>query len=260
MTYCNQDPAKVPSHILSWVADWTRPHGYETIASNKGFRRWNASKDQKLSFEYVLDEAEDFPRLSLDGVLVDTITWISELRPPISQNDIHPDGKAAILAWILSVLNPSSDSRARTSDRKHVCWSLVAGLPPLPSEDQKKDKSERRTLTEQAMETLLSPGAESTDEAMEHRATCFFHRVMSMTNERRVFRTASGRVGLGSEFIVRGDKVAIFLGAQTPFVIRESSLRDGSMAHKLVGEAYVDGIMEGEFFDGSSMVERILLE
>ncbi|PVH82764.1 hypothetical protein DL98DRAFT_586354 [Cadophora sp. DSE1049] len=98
LTYCNQDPASIPPHIRSWVADWTRPHGYETIASNKGLRRWYASKDQKVCCECSMDGDEDVPRLSLDGVFVDTINWISELCPPISQIDLSPDGRAAILA------------------------------------------------------------------------------------------------------------------------------------------------------------------
>ncbi|KAG4419007.1 hypothetical protein IFR04_007868 [Cadophora malorum] len=308
LTYCDQDPASVLPGIRTWIPDWTKSHGYETIASNKSFRRWNASKDQRTGqeYQYVWENEDEYPRLSLEGVVVDTIAWISEKRPQMSQNDLSPEGKAVILEWISGVLEPEPDTKSisgsdkhslgktlkhrskalrtsaqywterfkhrpkhsgdlkvhddRRSDHKHVCWSLVAGLPPLPSEDQDKDKKERRLLTEQAMDALLDPNQESIDEASKHRATCFFHRVMNMTYNRRAFRTASGWVGLGSEYIARGDKVVIFLGAQTPFVIRESGLRDERMAHKLVGEAYVDGIMDGESFDGNQVVEGILLE
>lgn len=287
LTYCNEDPTTDP-HFASWIPDWTIQSGYETIARNQGFRRWNASNDQATSAEYILGEEGEFFQLNLDGVVVDTIDWVSGFRPQLSQNDLSPEGRAKILAWISTVPKPPLKYRAKIlmrlirswsagktyrrlglgtqaqrileSDRKQVCWSLVAGNPPLPREDQKKDMSEQRVLTEQAMEVLLSSSQLSTTKAMKHRATCFFHRMMNLTYSRKVFRTVSGRVGLGSEFIACGDKVVIFLGAQTPFVVREGSLRNGRRAHKLVGEAYVDGIMEGEFFRGGSKVEGILLE
>ncbi|KAG4428617.1 hypothetical protein IFR05_015900 [Cadophora sp. M221] len=290
LTYCGHCASTIASEITrSWVPDWTGPHGYETIASNKNFRRWNASKDQEASIEYVWKDFTLPPRLSLGGVVVDSIDWISQKRPRASQNGLDPATRATILDWVASVLNPPLEYRAKmleeavqslsvgdthhrpaldtpkgqgswSNDRRHVCWSLVAGLPPLPSEDQEKEEDECRSLTEQAMEIMLSSDQASADEATKHRADCYFHRMMNMTNERLVFRTVSGRVGLGPEYIAPGDKVAIFLGAQTPFVIREVSVRDGRMSHILIGEAYVDGVMEGELFDGSPKVEEILLE
>ncbi|KAH6717136.1 hypothetical protein BKA61DRAFT_601186 [Leptodontidium sp. MPI-SDFR-AT-0119] len=96
---------------------------------------------------------------------------------------------------------------------------------------------------------MLSSHQETADETMKHGSGYYFHRIMNWTYKRRGFRTVSGWVGLGPEFIAPGVKMAIFLGAQTPFVIRETSLRDGRMSHILVSEAYVDGITEwGESF------------
>jgi hypothetical protein len=59
---------------------------------------------------------------------------------------------------------------------------------------------------------------------------------------RRLFRTEGGILGIGPLEVKIGDKVWILAGAKTPLV-----LRDGSPGRKkLLGEAYVYGLMYGE--------------
>lgn len=57
------------------------------------------------------------------------------------------------------------------------------------------------------------------------------------------FITSQGYVGLGPDDMEVGDVVSIFYGAPVPFVLRP--VDDGKF--KLMGEAYVHGIMDGEF-------------
>ena len=59
---------------------------------------------------------------------------------------------------------------------------------------------------------------------------------------RCLFVTANGSIGLGAKSIRTGDKVFVFPGGLVPFVLRTSI--DGY--YRLVGEAYVHGIMRGE--------------
>lgn len=61
------------------------------------------------------------------------------------------------------------------------------------------------------------------------------------TTNRRFFITREGYMGLGPLNIEPGDLVCILLGAQVPFVLR--AVKDG---HKLMGECYCHGIMNGE--------------
>lgn len=53
--------------------------------------------------------------------------------------------------------------------------------------------------------------------------------------------TCNGLVGLVPASVVEGDLIAIFLGGDTPFIVRE--VED---AHVLIGDAYVHGVMRGE--------------
>jgi hypothetical protein len=56
------------------------------------------------------------------------------------------------------------------------------------------------------------------------------------------FITRKGHLVLSSEYVERGDFVALIGGAQVPFILR---CRSGGQ-YQLIGEAYVDGIMDGE--------------
>jgi hypothetical protein len=54
--------------------------------------------------------------------------------------------------------------------------------------------------------------------------------------------TRKGHLVLGPEYVKRGDFVALIKGAQVPFVLR----RQHNEKYQLIGEVYVDGIMDGE--------------
>ena len=70
----------------------------------------------------------------------------------------------------------------------------------------------------------------------------------------RLFVTQKGYVGLGAKSIQTGDKVFVFPGGFVPFVLRAST--DGY--YRLVGEAYVHGIMRGEALkDPSCKLTRV---
>jgi hypothetical protein len=63
--------------------------------------------------------------------------------------------------------------------------------------------------------------------------------------DRRPFITENGYVGVGPAGMLPGDVVSIFFGAHVPYVIRQES--GNPLRFSLVGDAYVYGIMDGEF-------------
>ena len=78
------------------------------------------------------------------------------------------------------------------------------------------------------------------------------------SGRRRLLRMSSGFLGLGPTNMVVGDEVWILAGAKMPFVLR--SLENGR--YKLLGQAYVHGIMHGEAVEGSDRgeFEKLTLE
>ncbi|KAN0113261.1 Heterokaryon incompatibility protein (HET) domain containing protein [Hyaloscypha variabilis] len=80
--------------------------------------------------------------------------------------------------------------------------------------------------------------SETFDQDYEHIASSFRLAYMG----RRLFVTASGHQGIGPQALEKGDEVWILGGAKVPMVLRR--VQEG--IYRLVGEAYVHGIMEGE--------------
>jgi hypothetical protein len=77
-------------------------------------------------------------------------------------------------------------------------------------------------------------------------------RSLDMTlGNRTFFATDTGFVGIGSKRVQKGDVVAILNGGDMPFVLRP----DGPF-HRLIGAAYVHGIMYGEVMAINNILPR----
>ncbi|KAF4632852.1 hypothetical protein G7Y89_g5278 [Cudoniella acicularis] len=74
-------------------------------------------------------------------------------------------------------------------------------------------------------------------------------------HRKRVFATKGGHLGLGTKSVKEGDEAWILEGADTPFVLRPR--KDGK--YKLIGEAYVHGVMHGELAVQGVSMRNVLL-
>ncbi|KAG6368461.1 hypothetical protein INS49_002668 [Diaporthe citri] len=86
------------------------------------------------------------------------------------------------------------------------------------------------------------------------RAHCFQEAMRGACTWRRLIVTENGHVGLGPQATELGDVVCILEGAIMPLILRPEADSD---SFKLVGEAYVQGMMFGEV--KISEVEQIVL-
>jgi hypothetical protein len=66
-------------------------------------------------------------------------------------------------------------------------------------------------------------------------------QVQVMADNRKIFISASGYMGLASQYLQEGDHVCILLGCKVTMLIR----KEGDF-HRLVGECFVWGLMNGE--------------
>ena len=88
----------------------------------------------------------------------------------------------------------------------------------------------------------------------------YMRAVQAACNGRCFFTTRDGRIGLSDKDVVVGDLVYIILNTWTPFTLRPIERLPGR--YRLIGEAYVHGLMYGEAFDimGKNRLETIYLE
>ncbi|KAH7156594.1 heterokaryon incompatibility protein [Dactylonectria macrodidyma] len=66
----------------------------------------------------------------------------------------------------------------------------------------------------------------------------------------RVYLTEGGYVGTGPNNIAEDDMIVVLFGSTVPLVLRKHDLIDGVDTFSYVGEAYCDGIMNGEALGG----------
>ena len=80
--------------------------------------------------------------------------------------------------------------------------------------------------------------------------------VLAATSGRRFIVTRQGRIGLGPPNTRIGDLVCLLFDAETPFIFRA---RNDTGSFKVLGDAYLQGLMHGEEEINGSGTERIFL-
>lgn len=103
---------------------------------------------------------------------------------------------------------------------------------------------------------LLKAGFES-DEARDSISPKLGSYTIYMGDQfkRRPFLSEQGYVGLAPSHAEAGDVIVIIYGAIVPFILREV----GNGGYNLVGEAYVHGIMDGEYIENGPSTETFIL-
>lgn len=72
---------------------------------------------------------------------------------------------------------------------------------------------------------------------------------------RNLFKTQQGMLGLGHKSVQAGDTVTLLLGVHSPIVLR--SRCEGGFT--FVGDAYMDGIMQGKFLQTNPVEEEFVI-
>ncbi|KAF2123228.1 heterokaryon incompatibility protein-domain-containing protein [Lophiotrema nucula] len=86
----------------------------------------------------------------------------------------------------------------------------------------------------------------------------YMQRLLAL-GRRPIFTTHNHRIGFSTRGVQQGDSLVIFAGAPTPHVIRRA-VNMGKETYALIGEAYVNGMMNGEIEHMSgSEAEEVLL-
>jgi hypothetical protein len=85
--------------------------------------------------------------------------------------------------------------------------------------------------------------------------------IATIIEDKDMFLTERGYLGLGHEGFQIGDVVCVFTGGEVPFLLRGSDTSRGEM-FRLLSECYVHGVMDGEVIQSpqSKRLERFEIE
>ena len=84
-----------------------------------------------------------------------------------------------------------------------------------------------------------------------------YYNMMGRLRFRRPFISEKGFVGLGPACLEEGDAIVVILGAKLPYILRRTGNEVDT--YTLVGEAYVHGIMYGEFMQSDAEFQQFVL-
>jgi hypothetical protein len=233
----------------SWVQDLRLSFRRNHVRYLRGSK---ASLQHPSDFSFL--DTNDPIRLRVKGVYADTIDGIAS-SPFLTDLPIYPrytptrynKSTSRILGRTLAMDHPKLHKYPAFMRLPWHCEdgrfsSLIAsgGYAKFQSfREQNRDF----IINGQPLESYFPahPDTKSTAKAMAYH----LHFAVVSMEGRKLVTTNTGLVGLVPEAVRRGDIVVILLGCNFPVLLRPY----GEM-YRVVGECYMHGLMEGEFFEG----------
>jgi hypothetical protein len=254
--------------LPSWVPQWEGDSDEDDRLCLGGMHKWSRYNAAAGSLPKVYTSGSEI--LIIQGVIVDIVSDLSSVRrkPDLDGEIVDMDD---LERSRLAVLEEDEKMVGRVRSAKTAMSELYPGGFCTWKEAYWRTLIANSALTKPAPESygeyfdiwkrrLQVPAAdEELDLAHAHqnRLSSIFNQACSMAaTNRRLFGTEKGLIGLTSSGTFLSDRVCIFLGGVTPFIIRENTLTSAGVGRRtwiLVGEAYVHGLMDGEGLNLSKM-------
>jgi hypothetical protein len=96
---------------------------------------------------------------------------------------------------------------------------------------------------------IASDGASCSKPVDAKRIKDYSYSVLSLCTKRTFITTTTGYFGLAPQKTKAGDLVCIVYGADVAFILRKPEPELGDVPGSFVGEAYIHGIMQGEYLE-----------
>ncbi|KAI0602349.1 hypothetical protein F4775DRAFT_588582 [Biscogniauxia sp. FL1348] len=139
----------------------------------------------------------------------------------------------------------AGDAEAQASARLNELQQQAKAAKEARKRLSKELLDEKRELKERLAKYRKEPWVKGFTDLVVQRS---YDRALITTEEHKTF-------GMATRGVQRGDSVVVHRGAQAPLILRKT--KDGR--HIVIGEAYVHGIMSGEFVR-KAMLEKLPVE
>ncbi|VUC25546.1 unnamed protein product [Clonostachys rosea] len=269
---CCQMPKAQPD-LPSWVPDWSQAmmpmlQDMENNAESVG-----TCRDSLIT---VTRRGEGIEGISLQGYVYDEISDVASFPGRASSFEIPADKMAAWpREWLLEFFQlayhnnreyTDFDSRLQAAARSSIGRSMRNCVPDpsVGSGIIEKDVFlEAVALLREAIDGIENPQikqevqqflSSAPDTSRFKGREMLKMEIIAKSLGRIPFITRKGHLGLAYDYVKKGDAVVLFKESLAPFILR----RQNDTQWQFVGEAYVDGIMDGEVA-GSVRFEDIYL-
>lgn len=254
------------TELPSWVCDWSAigRHGFEVLPicyHKHGFE----AASRRAFYTHEEDHPEMLRRTGCRVALVTEVTEPPQLYQHDERTAYMPESK--VQEWLPSIrdfvqLGPESGTG------EDYVWRTVQILQTYSPEIRRREALEEvnilfrktwrgvpilaKSLTPTQIEYVercfwVGNGdkEENTQEQLDLFAVRLPAQAATASRNRTMFKTNKLMLGLGHVAVQPGDVVTLLWGEKAPFVLRPRA----AGGFTFVGDAYVDGIMHGEFLD-----------
>ncbi|KAL2883447.1 hypothetical protein SGCOL_001129 [Colletotrichum sp. CLE4] len=251
LLYCVEGDKFRDAALPSWVPDWRCDKALGLRVT--GYRRFDASG----GLPRTLVIRESCRVLEMRALKIDVVRVAAETK-----HEIYFGAPFPTLMKILMGEDPRVDEGVLDA----VWRSLVTntgGDPPQCPIDERYKGAFVHWITERL--DAISKGLKGGEDAQMAAMIAHFRRLsqsmppapgmedyntaFSHGLHLRLFETSGGFIGLGSECLQMNDSIWIVPGSRVPLIFRKK----GPSHHRLVGGAYVHGVMQGEAVKSSNV-------
>jgi len=256
-----QSPRDVAG-LPSWVPDWRpnlRPSFYSYPAAGREHEHYFRPSGDRLP---VVVPGPTDNILGLGGLVVDTVEAVGSVWTDDS-GAADPLRHQNCLAEIrslcrLSVMKnqPIYASRQRHEEAEwrvpiSDCWETNES--GSAAQQRATDRARRAFVDFHSLLAWLQSGSQArSTEAPDDREPAMYRLSMAKMSGMRPFMTIQGYVGMGPSALRPGDVSVLLYGARVCSVLRPGGAWAGTVGqyvYEYIGEAYCDGVMDGELLD-----------
>lgn len=247
------------SELPNWVPDWTTTI-QEPCGGCVADAFFSASAHVPLCSSTISASSDASRLIALNGCRVDTITQVGTPWLPSIVGYAHNWDQSVHFISEIESFCKRSDRLNRPiyksqKQREEAMWRIPCGdLDQLNHPGRSRSRSTGSDVFEGfkiLKERFESDEARLLDEAP---LRSYASSIDSMF-KRRPFLSEEGYVGLAPSHAEVKDVIVIIYGAIVPFVLRDL----GNGQYQFIGEAYVHGIMDGEYIEKDPQTETFIL-
>ena len=234
LTHCELRDDTNGMKLPTWVPDWSVPRLSRTILNSASC----LNSEPRVRYQ-------DGRVLAATGVHVAVIKCLETFPQPagpdkpLFAHEVEGAIRALIVPKIESLSLSERDATVSSLCRT-ICCNIFADKYSPPSSNFLTFESCRQ-YTCRIIDTTRETALETSRQIVFYLA-----QVRFAIRGRSFFTTNDGYIGLAPIATKPGDQVCILLGCQSPLVLRPC----GNGSHKVVGECYIDGFMDGAAYLG----------
>ncbi|KXL41896.1 hypothetical protein M433DRAFT_6604 [Acidomyces richmondensis BFW] len=221
--------------LPSWVPDWTVSLSSRPLIFGFAQKRYSAGGSKVGVFDWDHERG-----LHLSGILLDTVQVVGSVLLDTTEAD---DGNIQISKWWQESRQIALERVSRSPGSTTYTDSFEAMRRKLAICRHGYYVGESRPA---GQGSLLNDTEGATVDAAHSVSKTL---TLGPTRGRVMFASGTGFLGLVPFGTRQGDNIVIVRGADVPFVLRHRG-----EAYELIGEAYVQGVMNGEALDMGHLI------